>query len=290
MSCYNYTFIIPHKDIPELLFRCIESIPKRSDIQIIVVDDNSSSANFITIKNKLGKFVEVYNSHGSGAGAARNLGLNKACGKWIIFADADDSYDNSFINIMDDYLDSPNDIIYFNANRIDNDSNVILQDKYYDDEELIIENFWVKRYTPWAKMFSKKFLDEKRIYFEEIIASNDIMFSLKTGYYANKIKRDDRIVYHKYYRKRSLTSEISYDNAVARLLAAYRFNSFCNEHSIKDGYISNFGFVVKYYFQTHDVKSFYKLLNLFLKINPDLYEIWKEIDTYSISRLEKGEE
>ena len=43
MEIINYTFIIPHKNIPNLLRRCLNSIPRRDDIQIIVVDDNSNS-------------------------------------------------------------------------------------------------------------------------------------------------------------------------------------------------------------------------------------------------------
>ena len=40
---YTYTIIIPHKNAPLLLQRCLDSIPFRDDIQIIVVDDDSSS-------------------------------------------------------------------------------------------------------------------------------------------------------------------------------------------------------------------------------------------------------
>ena len=32
-----YSIIIPHKNIPDLLRRCLDSIPQRPDIQIIVV-------------------------------------------------------------------------------------------------------------------------------------------------------------------------------------------------------------------------------------------------------------
>ena len=35
------TIIIPHKDTPTLLRRCIASIPNRQDIQTIVVDDHT---------------------------------------------------------------------------------------------------------------------------------------------------------------------------------------------------------------------------------------------------------
>ena len=41
-SNMNYSIIIPHKNTPELLRRCIKSIPQRDDLEIIIVDDNSS--------------------------------------------------------------------------------------------------------------------------------------------------------------------------------------------------------------------------------------------------------
>lgn len=39
-----FSIIIPHYDIPDLLMRCLESIPVSEDIQVIVVDDNSADA------------------------------------------------------------------------------------------------------------------------------------------------------------------------------------------------------------------------------------------------------
>ncbi len=59
-----YSIIIPHKNIPLLLQRCLDSIPQREDIQIIVVDDNSSSdivdfSNFPG-RNKVGVEINSY--------------------------------------------------------------------------------------------------------------------------------------------------------------------------------------------------------------------------------------
>ena len=41
MNRFKYSIIIPHKNTPALLVRCVASIPKRDDLQIVVVDDNS---------------------------------------------------------------------------------------------------------------------------------------------------------------------------------------------------------------------------------------------------------
>ena len=45
----NYSIIIPHKNIPDLLQRCLDSIPRREDVQII--DDDNSNAIFEKEKN-----------------------------------------------------------------------------------------------------------------------------------------------------------------------------------------------------------------------------------------------
>ena len=42
----TFSIIIPHKEIPDLLMRCLKSIPVSEDIQVIVVDDNSADADF----------------------------------------------------------------------------------------------------------------------------------------------------------------------------------------------------------------------------------------------------
>ena len=44
IMCPLFSIIIPHKEIPDLLMRCLKSIPITRDIQVIVVDDNSADA------------------------------------------------------------------------------------------------------------------------------------------------------------------------------------------------------------------------------------------------------
>lgn len=41
MNKYMYCIIIPHKNTPDLLIRCVASIPQRDDVQVIVVDDDN---------------------------------------------------------------------------------------------------------------------------------------------------------------------------------------------------------------------------------------------------------
>ena len=118
MEEYNYTIIIPHKNIPTLLQRCLNSIPERPDVQVIVVDDNSDPAvvDFENFPGKDRKNTEIYlTKEGKGAGYARNVGLRHAKGEWLLFADADDFYtENAFI-ILDKYVEADVDIVFYNV-------------------------------------------------------------------------------------------------------------------------------------------------------------------------------
>ena len=115
---YTYTIIIPHKNIPLLLQRCLDSVPLRNDVQIIVVDDGSSS-NVVDFTNFPGTDREnveiIFTKDGKGAGYARNCGLLQAKGKWLLFADADDFFLPDFLKTLDRYCSTDYDLITFRA-------------------------------------------------------------------------------------------------------------------------------------------------------------------------------
>ena len=75
----DYTIIIPHKSIPNLLQRCLDSIPYRDDIQIIIVDDNSDPAvvDFAQFPGHDRPNTEIYfTKEGKGTSYARNFRLD----------------------------------------------------------------------------------------------------------------------------------------------------------------------------------------------------------------------
>ena len=85
----TFSVVIPHHNIPLLLQRCLDSIPDTPDIQVIVVDDNSSDSvvDFSKFPGKDRKHTTVIlDKAGGGAGHARNVGLEHAIGKWLVFA------------------------------------------------------------------------------------------------------------------------------------------------------------------------------------------------------------
>lgn len=198
-----YSFIIPHRNNPDLLDRCLSSIPQRDDIQIIVVDDNSDeSKRPVEWKIPGIEYVYISKDDSKGAGKARNVGLYRAKGRWLLFPDSDDYYNAGFIDILDKYKNSSNDIVYFNFEYRDGESLEILPDlpfkKYfdlYDGTDALKDEVRLHHNVPWTKMVSRDFLTRHNLQFEEVINGNDIFFSMMSGYFAKSIVVEKKQLY-----------------------------------------------------------------------------------------------
>lgn len=86
--------IIPVYNCEEYIGECIDSVAEQTydNIEIIVVNDGSKdeSENIIKDKKKRYRNILYYKQRNKGVSAARNLGINKAKGKYITFVDGDD--------------------------------------------------------------------------------------------------------------------------------------------------------------------------------------------------------
>jgi len=216
----NYSIIIPHKNIPKLLQRCLDSIPRREDVQIIIVDDNSDTdkvdfANFPGLNDHYIEVIFGKNENGrKGAGYARNLGLERANGKWIVFADADDFFLPCFSDILDKYKDDENNIIYFKVTSVDSDTlepaNRDYSNAFLDEVQQTGNlDLLYKAITPWGKLIKKSLIDKNNIRFPEIFCSEDVLFCIYCIYYAfEKIIIDNNIIYCITARAESLTSQM----------------------------------------------------------------------------------
>ena len=196
----TFSIIIPHKNSPSLLSRCLDSIPTGEDIEVIVVDDNSSSE-IVDFTNFPGKeepgTTVVLTKDSRGAGYARNIGLERARGKWMIFADADDFFLPQFSSKLYQYVDSENDIIFFNIQSENNqgDNYKKYVENYVADSSTSIVDLKYRTWSPWAKMYSKKFIDNTNVKFEERMVGNDCFFILNLNYRAQAITVDRTPIY-----------------------------------------------------------------------------------------------
>lgn len=228
-----FSVIIPHKNRPKMLQRCLDSIPRRDDVQIIVVDDKSDpkQVDFNNFPGQNDSHVEIYfTKKGKGAGYARNVGLEHAKGKWVLFADSDDWYLDNLSEMMDKYADSEFDMLVFRTKRIDYKENDVKNT--YDiffDEAILKNNYERIRYSypcPVGKFIRRRIVEKNGIRFQEIRYANDVMFALKVSFYSQKIKVIDDVIYCVYQSNNSLTRNENWRNPYTRIkvsLEAYLY-------------------------------------------------------------------
>lgn len=97
--------LIPLYNQEVLIEKCLQSIPKRDDIEVVVVDDCSTDNSYNIIKEKYSYVKLIKNDKNSGVGLTRNKLLDNASGEYIFFLDSDDYlYSDVFLDIIDNDL------------------------------------------------------------------------------------------------------------------------------------------------------------------------------------------
>lgn len=237
----SLSIIIPHYNSVYSLQKLLKSIPETRHIQVIVVDDRSNEKidELNTIKRKYHgrNFLFLENETNSkGAGTCRNIGLQHAIGKWILFADSDDFFVDSFYNIVREYFQSKYDVIFFSPISVEVDTGNE-SDRHIPFEQ-IIKNFLGRKdwksevdirynfHVPWSKMIRRSFILENNIAFDEVIASNDVMFSTKVGYYMQKIHASNDVIYCVTRSQGTLTMNMNENVYYARLKVFKDYYSF----------------------------------------------------------------
>ena len=94
MDNTKISVILPVYNVEKYLRQCLDTIIGQTlkEIEILCVDDGSTdnSAKILEEYAQKDQRVKVFTQKNAGAGAARNLGLRHASGKYLSFQDSDD--------------------------------------------------------------------------------------------------------------------------------------------------------------------------------------------------------
>lgn len=235
-----FSIIIPHRNSPALLKRLLLSIPDNENIEVIVVDNSEVPFTKDSIDGTR-DYTLLYSDKKGGAGKARNEGLKNAHGEWLIFSDADDYFTKEAFNYFILGSQSDADIVFFKVeglctetgertHRGDQYNNFIetYTKSGYKDDRMLRYKWGV----PWGKMIKAEIVKQNNILFDEVVASNDLFFSLKTGFYANRVSVINETVYIVTVNKGSLITRRDYTAIKSRYEAKLRCNKFLRDNHL----------------------------------------------------------
>ena len=240
--------IVPIYKVEKYLSNCIDSILNQTykQLEIILIDDESPDRCpeiCEEYKKKDARIVVVHKKN-EGLGLARNTGLEKATGKYVLFVDSDDFIEKSMIEKLYDSIKKNNsDTSYCNYVEYYSDDNCIKKTccpsilSLNNDE--IIKEFLIKMIgnkpeakkdneysmSVWHALYSLEIIKKNKICFlsEREYISEDILFDIL---YLNNSKKisfiDDNLYFYRCNNAGSLTKKIS-NNEFEKII------KLCNE-------------------------------------------------------------
>lgn len=187
MSDSLISVIIPHYNTPDLLMRCLASIPVREDLQVIVIDDCSpDAARYLEDYPALSRpYLEFYTTpQGGSVGRARNLGLDHARGEWICFVDADDYVEEGY---FPESMPADCDMVLRNWRVF---GGGIAPEEHLDSMRIEgqhpVSDFFGRHgdmdllHTVWSKFFRRSIVEKHHLRFDPVIRyGEDVVFDLR---------------------------------------------------------------------------------------------------------------
>lgn len=241
------SIIIPHYNSPALLKRLLDSIGFHEDVQIIVVDDNSSKdiSLYQAVQKEYQSDQTIFlnnNSGKKGAGAARNIGLESAEGQWLLFADSDDFFLESWYNTVLNFTGTEHDVVFFAPKSVSLDGirpserGAYLTDlcaSYLLGDNSVSEMDVRSKFSvPWSKLIRHQLILDYNIRFDPVMHANDVMFSTKVGCFARTIKVVCNPIYCLCDTSSSLTADISEEAFFIRTEVFCDYYNFWASHGL----------------------------------------------------------
>lgn len=217
MHTFKYSVVIPHFNSSSLLKEMVKSIPERNDIEIIVVDDNSSAQHKDELKNlKHDNLHVLYNESNMGAGYSRNVGLSHIRGEWVSVVDADDFFNQAAFDTFDKAIDNNIDYINYTISYFNQDtemhntnpnsfSNHSVLEFIKNPTKKTVRYFKLRNTVCYNKLVRADFIKENNIKFEEVPVNNDVFYAYQVSLKAKYFKVISDCLYHKKIVSSSIT-------------------------------------------------------------------------------------
>ena len=191
----DLSVIIPAYNAEKTIEMAINSVLKQETMykyEILVINDGSmDNTKYICEKIK-DKRIKIINIKNSGPSKARNIGIQKSNGKYIMFLDSDDYYEQGMINNMINEIREHYDFVccdyMINNKKVEEVKNLTYNKKnMYVFLQLLHKN--QKFNVVWNKIYKKDIIITNNIKFDETTdIAEDHKFNLHYMFFTSKGK------------------------------------------------------------------------------------------------------
>ena len=225
------SLVVPVYNTEKYIAQCLDSILHQTlqRIEIIVVNDGSTddSKNIIENFRQKDDRLKVFHIANGGVSAARNYGVEQACGKYVMFVDSDDWIAPDMCAILYDKAEKFN-VDFVICGNYNVSTVAVIPRKIFPDEKIFVGLEYEReivvstlglvgdkiksvdrldRLTPiWARLYKRSIIKRYNIHFIDLnkLPSECLQFNFEFALKAKKALYVDQALY--YYRRNTQMS------------------------------------------------------------------------------------
>lgn len=210
------SIIVPVYNGEQYIEGCLDSILRQtySNIEIICVNDGSTDMSQHILddySSRYPKHVFVYHQENEGIGNTRNRGIKEASGKYLMFADNDDTLEPDYVEKMVATIEREQaDMAVAGYRKIREDGSILEEEKM--DKPYRWNKF--RMMAPWTKIIRRDIVLKHGLAFGEIPLGEDAVFSITAINHCEKIVYVDCIGYNWIEHKSSVSNTLQKSDAI----------------------------------------------------------------------------
>lgn len=270
------SIIVPIYNVEKYIEKCINSILNQTyrNLEIILVNDCSTDNSEKVLKEIIkadNRCIYIEKKENGGLAAARNTGIKKATGDYLVFVDSDDWISEEYVQkLLKAIKTSQADIAVCDYATVDEKGNCVIANSLFplNDKSTLNEKVAYIRNHSVTKMINRKSFKEEDLLFPEYIKrAEDMGTIIPLLTKAKKIELVNEPLYYYFQRKGSLSNKIEkgknldfYDKAYQLIVknAKTGFEKEIEYHGILEMVYGKTMLMIKYKYSYKDIKKHLK--------------------------------
>lgn len=220
MKKNKFSIVVPVYNTSKVLKRCLDSILSQSydNFELIIVNDGSTDNSLDIIKEYKDKRIIIIDQKNGGLSDARNSGVKKASGDYLLFIDSDDSINKDLLDVLNDKI-TDEDLIRFQIRKIDKE-----ETNYHEKEfnnlsgieafKILSTYHFVETAVCYA--YKKDFYLNNNFKFTKGTYHEDFGLLPEVIIKAKNVTSIDYIGYNYYFTEGSITNDGNYNKVIKR--------------------------------------------------------------------------
>lgn len=220
---YRFSIVVPVYQVETYLEKCVRSLLNQTgmqnQIEILLVDDGSRDKSGVMCDAfaEGNSCVKALHKENGGLSSARNYGIDRALGDYILFVDSDDYIESDTCQRLEKILEIHGDVDVISFNGIEETENEASELRRCPVEKMGIMNgqdYLRERYQQrnlnvqsWLYGYRRGFLNTKKLRFKEGILHEDVEFTPRLLLQAQQVLEIPDIFYHYVIRENSISTK-----------------------------------------------------------------------------------